>query len=437
VTRRILGGFVAVLAMVIIGIVVPLCWIVSAQHSRDYRANAQLAARSFATIAEEKLGDHEPGSSLDDLLRQDDDRSDAVAVLDLAGTVVGTSGHAIPAPWLVSAAVGDDPESPVGLVVMARSAMPLDRWLMMLWMGLTFSALAAIAVSALVGWSLARWIARPLTGLAAAARDVGSGRLAVHADGTGGPSEVREVAVAFNDMAEKVAALLEAQRGMTADVSHQLRTPLAALRLRLELLCDDTVESERGELMAMLAEMGRLSRLVEGLLAVARAEAVVSVPEPTDVAAVSSARIAAWLPVAAERGVRLDMVAGSAIAATTEGHLEQILDNLIANALDAVPPTGWVRLEVSRTPTQAVIQIIDSGPGMTAEQRACAFGRFVTDRGSRGGTGLGLAIVGRLVATDRGAARLEETEGGGLTVDVRFPLASQRRRSLVDGGRGT
>ncbi len=442
-TQRILGGFVAVLAMVIVGIVVPLGWVVSAQHSRDYRANTLATARSLAAIAEEKLGDHERGSTLDQMLAQARDRTDAVALLAPDGALVGTTGRPLPTRWLgqahdgtlparangqilVSAAVGDD-NPPVGLIVIARSAKPLDRWLMMLWFALVASAVVAIAVGALVGWLLARWIARPLTGLAAAARDIGSGRLTIRAPSENGPNQVREVAVAFNDMAEKVTALLEAQRGMTADVSHQLRTPLAALRLRLELLCDDIEETQRDELLAMLMETKRLSRLVDGLLTVARAEAVVSVPVPTDVAAVCVARIAAWSPVAAERGITLDIDAGSAMAASTEGHLEQILDNLIANALEAVPVRGWIRVEVFSTPTQAVFRIVDSGPGMTTEQRANAFGRFVTDRGDRGGMGLGLAIVGRLVATDHGEAHLEETSGGGLTVDVRFPVMPRRQ----------
>jgi signal transduction histidine kinase len=449
VTQRILGGFVAVLALVIVGVVVPLCWIVSAQHSRDYRANTLVTARSFAAIAEEKLGDHDGGDSLNDLLAHENDFTDSVVVMDMHGAVVASVGRAMPAQWiaaahagtlptrsdgeiLVSAPVGDDPGEPVGLVVLARSAQPLDRWLMMLWSGLTFSALIAIGVAALVGWSLARWIARPLTGLAAAARDIGVGRVQIHADDAGGPKQVREVAAAFNDMVGKIGALIEAQRGMTADVSHQLRTPLAAMRLRVELLCEDTEESQRGELLAMLAEMDRLSRLVDGLLAVARAEAVVSAPTPTDVAEIGAARIAAWRPVAAERGVALEIAAAAApIAAITPGHLEQLLDNLIANALEAVPPGGRVRLEVSRTPAQAVLRIVDSGPGMTADQRAHAFGRFVTDRGQSGGTGLGLAVVGRLVATDRGCAKLEETQGGGLTVEICFPLALRPKRRIA------
>jgi signal transduction histidine kinase len=444
-TRRILCGFVAVLALVIVGVVVPLGWIVSAQHTRDYRSNALVTAQSLGAIAEEKLGDHEKGSTLDEMLAEAQDHTDNVAVLTPGGALVGTIGRTLPASWLeaahngtlsgrsdgqilVSAPIGDDDEQPVGIIVIARSAVPMDRWIMMLWSMLIFAAIVVLAIGALVGWSLARWITRPLTGLAAAARELGSGRLAVRADGETGPKQVQQVAVAFNDMADKVVALLEAQRGMTADVSHQLRTPLAALRLRMELLFDDTEETERGQLQAMLAEIGRLSRLVDGLLAVARAEAVISVPVPTDVAAVSAARIAAWLPVAAERGVTLEIDAGVAIAATTEGHLEQILDNLIANALDAVPPNGSVRLKVTSSSEQAVLRIVDSGPGMTADQRDHAFGRFVTDRRDRGGTGLGLAIVGRLVATDRGEARLEETPGGGLTVEIRLPLVPQRRR---------
>jgi signal transduction histidine kinase len=123
------------------------------------------------------------------------------------------------------------------------------------------------------------------------------------------------------------------------------------------------------------------------------------------------------------------MVGSSVVAAITDGHLEQILDNLIANALESVQREGWVRLEISHTSSRAMLRLVDNGTGMTADQRARAFGRFVTDRGSRGGTGLGLAIVGRLVAADGGVARLDETPGGGLTVEVGFQL-------VIGHGRG-
>jgi signal transduction histidine kinase len=104
-----------------------------------------------------------------------------------------------------------------------------------------------------------------------------------------------------------------------------------------------------------------------------------------------------------------------------EGHLEQILDNLIANALDALSSGQRVTLTTSATPSGVRITVSDNGPGMSAEDRQRAFLRFTTM--SPGGTGLGLAIVHRLVTSNGGTASLADTPGGGLTVTLDFPAA--------------
>jgi signal transduction histidine kinase len=223
-------------------------------------------------------------------------------------------------------------------------------------------------------------------------------------------------------------------------VSHQLRTPLAALRLRLDLLAADTAPSnpETGhELAGALDELARLSRLVDGLLTVARAENVVSVPSAVDVTEVARERVVAWHPVADDRSIALiATVAGNGgglgsalgvgrsagtpvLAWIGEGHLEQILDNLIANSLDALHPGNLVRLTTSATAAGVRITVADNGPGMSAEDRERAFLRFTTS--SPNGTGLGLAIVHRLAISNGGTARLDETPGGGLTVTLDFP----------------
>jgi len=213
-------------------------------------------------------------------------------------------------------------------------------------------------------------------------------------------------------------------------VSHQLRTPLAALRLRLDLLAADTDPATGHELVGALDELARLSRLVDGLLAVARAENIVPVPTAVDVAEVASERVVAWHPVADDRGIALEAPgAGSAVGSTRarasvlawigEGHLEQVLDNLIANALDALGAGGHVTVTAAVTTAGARITVADDGPGMNAEDRERAFLRFTTSNPN--GTGLGLAIVHRLVTSNGGTARLTETPGGGLTVVLDFP----------------
>ena len=218
---------------------------------------------------------------------------------------------------------------------------------------------------------------------------------------------------------------MHGNRAVIADVSHQLRTPLAALRLRLDLLAADAADADPeigAELAGALDELSRLSRLVDGLLAVARAENVLPQPAAINVAEVAEERVAAWLPVADDRNVVLVAPLPGrepVLGWLGEGHLEQVLDNLIANALDALDPQNQVTVAAEQTPDGARITVSDNGPGMSAEDRERAFLRFTTS--SPNGTGLGLAIVHRLVTSNGGRAELTETPGGGLTIVLDFP----------------
>jgi signal transduction histidine kinase len=330
-----------------------------------------------------------------------------------------------------------------GTVILARSTKPLDNEIVALWVILGSVAAVGLIAAALVAFGLARWVSRPLKGLDAAARTLADGDLASRAKVGSGPPELRRLGTTFNTMAGRLEALVHGNRAVIADVSHQLRTPLAALRLRLDLLAADTSHSDpetAQELAGALDELARLSRLVDGLLTVARAENVVPVPTAVEVAAVARERVVAWHPVADDRSIVLvatsagaggglggalgvgRSAAGPVLAWIGEGHLEQILDNLIANALDALSPGHLVRLTTSATAAGVRITVADDGPGMSAVDRERAFLRFTTS--SPNGTGLGLAIVHRLATSNGGTARLDETPGGGLTVTLDFPGAA-------------
>jgi signal transduction histidine kinase len=329
----------------------------------------------------------------------------------------------------------------VGTVILARSTRSLDSEIVTVWV--IFGTICVIAMigAALLAFGLARWVGRPLKGLDATARRLADGDLASRAKVESGPPELRRLGTTFNTMAGRLEALVHGNRAVIADVSHQLRTPLAALRLRLDLLAADTAHSEPDtghELAGALDELARLSRLVDGLLAVARAENAVPVPVTVDVAEVARERVVAWHPVADDRDIALmanpeggslgaskasggAKASGPVLAWIGEGHLEQILDNLIANALDALSPGHRVTLTTSATPSGVRIAVSDNGPGMSAEDRERAFLRFTSM--SPGGTGLGLAIVHRLVTSNGGTASLDDTPGGGLTVTLDFPGA--------------
>ncbi|MDQ1652502.1 MAG: hypothetical protein QOI35_1702, partial [Cryptosporangiaceae bacterium] len=235
-----------------------------------------------------------------------------------------------------------------------------------------------------------------------------------------GPQEVRRLAATFNTMAGRTQALVHGHRAVVADVSHQLRTPLAALRLRLDLLSADAEADVAAELVGAQEEIARLSRLVDGLLAVARAENAVPRPVAVRLDQLIAERVAAWEPVAAEREVALVASCRAGLSAYAgDGDVEQVLDNLVANALDAVPAGGRVRIEGTTAQDTVRIRVADNGPGMTAEARESAFRRFGAT--SPGGAGLGLAIVHRLITANGGAVRLEDTPGGGLTAVIELP----------------
>ena len=313
----------------------------------------------------------------------------------------------------------------VGTVILARSTKSLNSDIVELWVILGTIALVAMIGATLLAFGLARWVNRPLAGLDSAAARLADGDLESRAVVDSGPPELRRLATTFNTMAGRLEALVHGNRAVIADVSHQLRTPLAALRLRLDLLAadpDPDPETTGHELAGALEELARLSRLVDGLLAVARAENVVPVPTAVDVAEVARERVVAWRPVADDRGITLEAASSprpSVLAWIGEGHLEQVLDNLIANALDALSAGGYVTVTASATTAGARIIVADDGPGMSAEDRERAFLRFTTSNPN--GTGLGLPIVHRLVTSNGGTARLAERAGGGLTVILDFP----------------
>ena len=315
--------------------------------------------------------------------------------------------------------------STVGTVVLERPVDSLNASITNLWLYLATLAGAALIAAALIAVTFARWVNRPLARMDLAARQLADGNLAVRATTGFGPPELRRMAATFNMMAGRLETLVHGHRVMLADVSHQLRTPLAALRLRIDLLAADSGPAAAAELADAQDEIARLSRLVDGLLAVARAESVTEQVVSINLIPAVMERVTAWQPVADTHDVKLlthldergaENVPHVALGA---GHLEQILDNLLANAIDAIDVGGTVTVSAANSTAGTTLVVADDGPGMSPEDRSRAFLRFVS--GSKNGTGLGLAIVHRIVTSNGGNARLAETPGGGLTVVLEFP----------------
>jgi signal transduction histidine kinase len=314
-----------------------------------------------------------------------------------------------------------------GAVRITYPASVIDEQIRHIWLLLAATGGVVLGIVFLASQLLARSVTKPLGDLESAAGALGAGDLSARAEVPKGPEELTVLAESFNSTAGRLEQLVGAQRSFIADASHQLRTPLAAMRLRLENLEADVHGAAAEDLEGALDEVTRLSRLVDGLLLLARAEQSSSTPAPIAVAEVIDGRCDAWDAFAAERHVRIEAdVTGAPAARATPGRLEQVVDNLLNNALEVAPEGSAVRVAACERDDWVELRVADEGPGMSPEDQARAFDRFwqsgVARRDGRpnGHFGLGLSIVRELVVSDGGDVALESSPSGGLEVIVRL-----------------
>ncbi len=469
-TRRLLLSYVTITVLVLIILEVPLGFAFARSERRNLETGIEHDAFALASRAEDVLEGHAPGSpppaALQDLaVRYQHSKGGRVVIVDRAGTLLADSDPLSVAPTAPGAAprnfasrpeiasalhgseaVGTRSSSTLGTDLLyvalpaasggqilgaVRITYPLSfvssrvrhNWFLLA--GVGGAVLLAVLAASLV---LSRSLAKPILDLEHSADELGRGDLSARADVPRGPHELESLARSFNRTASRLEQLVGAQESFVADASHQLRAPLAALRLRLENLTSEDPEQGFDDLDGALDEAGRLSELVDTLLFLARAQQYGSNPAPVDVPEVLAARRDAWSALADERGVRLELRAEPAVALATPGRLEQVLDNLLNNALEVAPRGSAIRIGAEPSGGVVVLRVTDSGPGMTAEQRARAFDRFWRGNGQQGtdggGFGLGLAIVHQLVVADGGEVTLDPSPDGGLVVTVRLPRSA-------------
>lgn len=456
-TRRLLVGYVTLTLVVLAVLEIPLGVANSRSERRDLSAKVERDAAAVASLAEDTLegGGSEAVPALRAVAeRYRRDTGGRIVIVNARGVALVDSSPPEPGrrsfasrPEIAIALGGDVatgsrhsttlggdllyvavPVASSGVVYGAvRVSYPtstLDQRVRRYWLLLGAIGLIVLAFAVAAGVSLSRWVARPLLRLEEAAQVAGGGDLRTRAPVDDGPPEVRSLALAFNDMVAKVEALLGSQHEFVADASHQLRTPLTALRLRLENLEADVAEPSRAGLESALAEVERLAQIVEGLLALARADSGEAAAGAVDLPAVALERVGAWQALAEERGVALRADGGPLpVAHAAQERVVQVLDNLIANAVEHSPPGTTVTVRASASGERLELRVTDEGPGLSAEERGRAFDRFWRGRTDSAGSGLGLSIVRRLVETDGGEALLEEAPGGGLAAVVRLPRA--------------
>jgi signal transduction histidine kinase len=284
---------------------------------------------------------------------------------------------------------------------------------------------AALLLGLVLAWFLADSLSRPLRKLAKTARQFEEGDLDGRAEVTG-PQESREVAVAFNDMAERIGTVLAAQQEFVANASHQLRTPLTGLRLRLESAAAkaDSQELER-ELAAAEQEVERLARLLNTLLMLAREGQTPRAGRLVSLGLAAKHAHERWEDRAEQRGQRLELEpAQDVVVHAAEEDLAIVLDNLVENALHYSPTGSTVTIEHGRDGADAFLAVLDDGPGIAPGEEQAVFERFGRGRAGKSGpsgTGLGLAIVQTLAERWGGRAALTARPEGGTRAEIRLP----------------
>ena len=286
-----------------------------------------------------------------------------------------------------------------------------------------------LLLAILIALLLATSVTRRLEKLRNVTEEFTAGNYEVRAESKSGAAEIRSLSSSFNFMADQLTNLLALQRAFAGDASHQLRTPLTALQLRLEraselISTDPNAATER--LDAALIEAARLQNIVEGLLVLSKAEGQVSATPPisTGLDQIVRERITNWEALAAESNVKLKVLVPENIQIlAVPGVLEQVIDNYIDNALHFAPADSTIAVEVERDELMTTIHVIDQGPGIAPEDLERAFNRFWRAQSDEHGSGLGLAIVERLVQACGGTVKLTNVQPHGIDAQATFKNA--------------
>jgi two-component system sensor histidine kinase BaeS len=303
----------------------------------------------------------------------------------------------------------------------------LDRIIRVLLLGV----LGAAVVAALLGLILARNLTKPLRELTAATQAVAAGDLEQQVP-VRSKDELGQLAKAFNQMNANLARSRDLRRQMTADIAHELRTPLSVILAHTEGIEDGVLPPSQETFQIIHDETMRLSTMVEDLRTLSLAEAgeLGLTPQIISPGEIIKQVVASHNPRAKQREITLevDIEAGLPEIDVDPDRMAQVLGNLLDNAFRYTPNGGHIKLSAERTSGGVQLRIQDNGPGVEAEELSQIFNRFYRADKSRqrddGGSGLGLAIAKSIVERHKGQIWAESKLGEGMTLVIEFPLAS-------------
>jgi signal transduction histidine kinase len=328
-------------------------------------------------------------------------------------------------PWrtgsmVVVEPVGRDSEV-VAAVVTISQTKSIRTEVLRQWGLMALAGLAPMLAVVAAAWPMSRWVLRPVRRLDEATAAVAAGNLDVRADEVGGPPELRRLAKSFNTMVDVVGRALNRQKAFVADASHQLRNPLASLRLAVDNL-EPHVLGEHGREAHQIAveEAEEMGRVLDTLLAATRLDSA-RTTEPVEIDQLLVTHRPAWQALAAKSGVdlKIDVPAGLTMQ-EPPGGLGSVLDELVSNAFRLANAT-----EVRVTGRPGELHVIDNGDGLDDDEREHALQRFwrATKHQNIAGTGMGLAICAELIESAGGTLTLHDADPG---LDVRISLSASR-----------
>ncbi|MEY9876847.1 signal transduction histidine kinase [Streptacidiphilus sp. MAP12-33] len=462
---RLLGILLALLACVLLALGLPLAASQAQTEQQRVVVDRIDDTARFAALAQNPFGQPdspdagEQQRTLDaELRRYHDVYGISAGVFDLAGK----AQHAYPSDWK-NALSGDSAEpfrealdgrrshdpaqvwpwdgssarlviaSPVvwdgDVVAVVVTESPTDGLrarVLSAWLWLVGGEALAVLFAVGAAVALTRWVLRPVHDLDKVTHDIATGRLASRVAPAGGPPELRRLARSFNEMADHVELVLDQQRAFVADASHQLRNPLSALMLRVEVLGMELPEGHDEEMTGVRVEGRRLAQVLDDLLGLARAENARPEALPVDVGRIVTDRVEGWGAYARERGVALELrpITGPLTAPADPVGLGSALDAVLDNALKFTPEGGTVRVEALALDTAVVVHVSDGGPGLDEDELARIGDRFWRSPRHQNteGSGLGLSIARALLTANGGTIDFAAEQPRGLTVTVTLPM---------------
>jgi signal transduction histidine kinase len=296
----------------------------------------------------------------------------------------------------------------------------------------TFSAIGVIAVGLLLAFLLSRTLTRPIRELTAATHAISAGQLKQEVP-IRSRDELGELAASFNRMNAEMVRSTELRRQMTADIAHELRTPVSVIMGHAEAVHDGVMEPSLESFEIIRDEVERLDGLIEDLRTLSRADAG---ELPMEFQMVSPARLLEKIHAmhrqnAARKNIAIDlqMEPGLPEISADPARLVQVLSNLVDNALLYTPEGGRVKISAGVVAEGLEVRVQDSGPGIAEDELERVFERFYRSDPSRqrnaGGSGLGLAIAKSIVEKHNGRIWAESTPGEGTTIVIHLPIPDE------------